>query len=192
MIIHCLNFGALWWMRPGRNHESAAKFTTEAAVFNTTGFVSGARERRNWIVAGVIRFNVGTCNEQRVRPEQLGQSRFVSPGPERSGSLNRLLLTRRARSNVPADLLLACISEEEHGRILFDSDWRSPGVRILSSSEFGRRQQSLVLMPIDGIVNTEIGEWRCSWTGRTGTLTRMPANVSAITTPRISKESEFS
>jgi hypothetical protein len=65
MIIHCLNFGALWWMRPGRNHESATKFTTEAAVFNTTGFVSGARERRPAASRKVDRLHALLAHDRR-------------------------------------------------------------------------------------------------------------------------------
>ncbi|MDX6464014.1 MAG: hypothetical protein QOE55_7711 [Acidobacteriaceae bacterium] len=172
MIIHCLSFGTLWWLRPGNDRESAARFTSHAAVFNTTGFASGSRERRSWIVPGVVRFNAGTCLEQRIRPEQAGQGRFVSPGVERNGSQNRLLLTRKVTANAPADLLLACITCKEHGRISFDSEWRSRGVRLLTASEFRGKQESLVLLPAGGHVTTTLGKWRCEWTGSTATLTR--------------------
>lgn len=177
MIVHCLSFGSLWWLRPGNNLDSDARFTSEAAVFNTTGFISGARERRNWIVAGVVRFNVGTCLEQRIRPEQIEQGKFSSPGPERNGVQNRLLLTGKVKANTPADLLLVCISSEQHGRISFDSEWRSKGVRILTASEFRDRQESLVLVPPDGYVKTNLGEWRFLWTGVAATLSRTTWNA---------------
>jgi hypothetical protein len=177
MIIHCLSFGTLWWLRPGNDRESAARFASQAAVFNTTGFATGTRERRNWIVPGVVRFNAGTCLEQRIKPEQVGQGRFFSPGIERNGSQNRLLLTRKVKANAPADLLLACISCEEHGRISFDSEWRSRGVRILAASEFRGKQESLVLLPADGYVRTTLGKWRCVWTGSTATLGRITENA---------------
>lgn len=173
MIIHCLSFGTLWWLRPGNDDDSATRFTSQAAVFNTTGFVSGSRERRNWIIPGVVRFNAGTCLEQRIRPDQIVQGHFSSPGIERNGSQNRLLLTRKVKANGPADILLACISCNEHGRISFDSEWRSRGVRILAASEFRRQQESLVLLPPDGHIRTTLGKWRCIWTGSTATLTRM-------------------
>ena len=172
MIVHCLSFGSLWWLRPGDDPESAARFTSHAAVFNTTGFASGSRERRSWIVPGVVRFNAGTCLEQRVRPDQLGQGRFSSPGIERNGSQNRLLLIRKVKASAPADMLLACLSCEEHGRISFDSEWRSRGVRIVAASEFRGKQELLVLLPASGHVTTTLGKWRCEWTGSTAILTR--------------------
>ena len=172
MIVHCLSFGALWWLRPGQDSESAERFTARGAVFNTTGFASGSRERRNWIVPGLVRFNAGTCQEQRIRPDQVEQGRYVSPGIERNGVQNRLLLTRKVKSNVPVDMLLACLSCGEHGRISFDAEWRSRGVRLLAASEFRGKQESLLLLPLDGWVKTNQGEWRCLWKGSTAALVR--------------------
>ena len=173
MIVHCLSFGTLWWLRPGNDNESSLKFSSQAAVFNTTGFISGSHERRSWIVPGVIRFNLGTCMEQRVNPELQQQTRFFSNGLERKGTQNRLLLGRKVKGNAPVDLLLFRISEKEHGRISFDSEWRSEGVRLVAASEFGTRQESLVLLPMDGFVKTHQGEWRIIWAGLTASLTKM-------------------
>lgn len=172
MIVHCLSFGTLWWLRPGNDNESSLKFSSQAAVFNTTGFLSGSRERRNWIVPGVIRFNLGTCMDQRVNSEQHQQTRFFSSGPERKGSQNRLLLSRKVKANAPVDLVLASMSEKEHGRISFDSEWRSQGVRLVAASEFGTMQESLVLLPMNGFVRTHQGDWRMVWAGLTATLTK--------------------
>ena len=172
MIVHCLSFATLWWMRPGNDNESNLKFSSQAAVFNTTGFISGSRERRNWIVPGVIRFNLGTCMEQRVNPEQHQQTRFFSTGLERKGTQNRLLLSRKVKANAPVDLLLVCMSERENGRISFDSEWRSQGVRLVAASEFGTWQESLVLLPMNGFVRTHQGEWRIVWAGLTASLTK--------------------
>jgi len=177
VILHCLSFGSLWWLRPGNHPDSSARYSSEAAVFNTTGFISGSRERRNWLVAGVVRFNVGSCLEQRIRPDQIQQRKFFSPGPERNGVQNRLLLTRKIQANALADLLLIRISDEEHGRISFDSEWRSKGVRIVAASEFRDRQESLLLVPPDGYVKTNLGEWRCVWTSTTATLTRTTGSI---------------
>jgi hypothetical protein len=172
VIIHCLAFGDLWWLRPGQNPDSSLRFTSDAAVFNTTGFVSGARERRNWIVPGVIRFNAGTCQEQRLRPEKTAQVRFASPGLEHRGTLNRLLLQRRVRFSVPADFILVCLSSLTHGHLHFDSEWRTSGVRLVAASEFGEMQQTMILIPPHGRIITTKGEWRCAWNDRKATLTQ--------------------
>ena len=41
MVIRCLTFGSLWWLRPGNQVSDPLRFSAHAAVFNTTGFVSG-------------------------------------------------------------------------------------------------------------------------------------------------------
>ncbi len=85
MIVHCISFGTLWWLRPGTDNESSLKFSCQAAVFNTTGFISGSRERRNWIVPGVIRFNLGTCMEQQVNPELTAANTILFERPRAEG-----------------------------------------------------------------------------------------------------------
>jgi hypothetical protein len=59
MVIHCIDFGSLWWLRPGDDAADAYRFSAHAAIFNTTGFVSGCRERRFWHTSGVVRLNLG-------------------------------------------------------------------------------------------------------------------------------------
>jgi hypothetical protein len=165
VIIHCLSFGSLWWIRPGSDAASSTKFTKQAALFNTTGFKSGSRERRNWIIGGIVRFNVGTCLDQRMRLDHIETGKFFSSGLEHRGSENRILLTRKVKASTPADMILLCIGNEVHGRIAFDSEWRSGGVRILSASEFRDRQETLILMPVAATITTKRGTWECKLQG---------------------------
>ena len=167
MIIHCLSFGSLWWLRPGKDAYSSTRYTEQAALFNTTGFKSGSRERRNWIVSGIVRFNVGTCMDQRIRLDHIDTGKFFTSGLEHRGAENRILLTRKVKGRTPADMILVCIKSEEHGRIAFDSEWRSGGVRILSASEHRDRQESLVLMPAATSITTKRGTWTCKLQGTT-------------------------
>ena len=172
MTIYCASFGAIWWLRPGADRSSAFRFTSGAAVFNTTGFRSGSRERRNWIQVGLVRFNVGTCLEQRLDPAALSPGNYDTPGMEQRGSQNRLLISRwEGRSVWPAAVMF-CAKSEVIGRIAFDRDWRSDGVRLLSASEFRGRQESLIVLPVTGSITTDAGNWVAEWTGETWELAR--------------------
>ena len=59
MMLRCLSFGSLWWLRPGEDREDSQRYVARAALFNTTGFIHGAQTRRLWLVAGVVRINAG-------------------------------------------------------------------------------------------------------------------------------------
>ena len=161
MIVQCLTFGSLWWLRPGRDKEHPERFTSQAAVFNTTGFCHGARDRRNWIIAGVIRFNAGTILEQRLNAASLDGGCFETCGLERSGSWNRLLLLRRIRAVSVPDAVLVTVQKKEFGKLRFSSEWRTPEVRIVAASVHGEEQETLLWMQIGSEITTEKGTWRC-------------------------------
>jgi hypothetical protein len=163
MILHCLSFGALWWLRPGDNDLDPEKFTSRAAIFNTTGFHQGSRERRSWTVPGVVRFNAGTCHEQRLQIGDMQAGIFETPGLERCGAQNRLLLRRKVKPSVPADMVLVRVDSDSAGRIDFGQEWRSPGIRVVAASAFSGRQQTLLLMPWSARITTEEATWRLEW-----------------------------
>ena len=164
MIVFCASFGSLWWLRPGHDPGDSGRYSSRAALFNTTGFKgSGSRERRNWTVPGVVRVNAGPCIEQRLRLDAVEPGNFQSPGLERSGAQNRLLLERRAKSATLAEAVLLSVSSKAVGRITFASDWRTPGVRIVCASAFNGAQETLLLMPQNGQLRTETGTWRLDW-----------------------------
>lgn len=175
MIVECQSFGSLWWLRPGSVHDDLMKFTSHAAIFNTTGFRAGARERRNWTVAGVLRFNAGTLSEQRIDPQTLMEGKFQTSGMERSGSWNRLLFTRKVRGQRVSDALLFNASSRVFGPIAFTSSWRTRGVRVVASSSFGGEQESLLLMMPGSEISTMLGNWRCECNNSKMNLVQMPA-----------------
>ncbi len=172
MTIYCASFGSIWWLRPGANPSSVFRFTRDAALFNTTGFHSGSRERRNWTQVGLVRFNVGTCLEQRLDPSALAPGNYDTPGLEQRGSQNRLLISRRTGKQEWPAAVMFCARSEEIGRIAFDEAWRSDGVRLLSASEFRGVQESLIVVPVTGSITTDVGRWVAEWTGETWELAR--------------------
>ena len=161
MIVVCLSFGSLWWLRPGESADTSLKFTGHAAIFNTTGFRWGARERRNWTIPGVLRFNAGTLADQRVHPEMMVGGKFQATNVEHRGSWNRLLLIRKVRRQVPPDAMLVNVRSVALGSIAFGANWRSSGVRVIASSSLGGEQETLLLMAAGSEFTTSKGTWRC-------------------------------
>lgn len=164
MVIRCLSFGSLWWLRPGDQVSDALRFSSRAAIFNTTGFHCGSRERRSWHVAGVVRINAGMhCGKNPM--EDFVACLFESAGIEHRGEWNRLLLGRRQRKESPAEKLLLCAQSDQIGRINFGSEWCGKGVEVIAASASRGIQETLLLASPATEIHTEHGQWEVTWNG---------------------------
>ena len=164
MVIRCLSFGSLWWLRPGNQVSDPLRFSVRAAAFNTTGFRSGSRERRLWHVSGVVRINLASRTPMSEAGDFEGGS-YQSPGPERRGEWNRLLLGKLASSAMRADHLLLCARSTVIGRIDFDSRWYDGSVAVIAASALRGVQETLFLAGPGAELRTEIGKWEVTWNG---------------------------
>jgi hypothetical protein len=162
MVIRCLNFGSLWWLRPGSEVSDSLRFSAHAAVFNTTGFVSGARERRLWLVAGVVRINIGMHRSLGSKEDYEGHC-FDSRGPERRGEWNRLLLGPRLKATSKADRILFCLRSGVYGRVNFDRPWHDATLQVLAASAFRGEQETLILAGPGTQFQTNRGFWEVTW-----------------------------
>ena len=164
MVIRCLSFGSLWWLRPGNQVSDPLRYSVRAAAFNTTGFRSGSRERRLWHISGVVRIN------RAAYPDTTGAADFEngcyqSPGPERRGEWNRLLLGKRLGQAVPADGLLLCARSTVIGRIDFESRWHDENVIVVAASALRGVQETLFLAKPGAELRTAAGRWEVTWNG---------------------------
>jgi hypothetical protein len=164
MVIRCLSFGSLWWLRPGDQTGDPLRYSAHAAAFNTTGFQSGSRERRLWIIAGVVRINLG-MHPALGNAEDCGDACFDTRGPERRGEWNRLLLGRKLKQQTAADKLLLCLRSEDLGRIDFDISWHDTKIQVLAASALRGSQETLVLASPGAQFQTEEGSWEVTWNG---------------------------
>jgi len=164
MVIRCLNFGSLWWLRPGANTADPFRFSGRAAIFNTTGFVSGSRERRLWHISGVIRINVG-MHGRAEEAQDFETACYESPGLERRGAWNRLLLSRRLREKMPTEKVLVCARSDTIGRINFDWKWHGSDVQVVAGSAFRGVQETLILASPGARFETQKGTWEVTWNG---------------------------
>ena len=164
MVIRCLSFGSLWWLRPGTLASDTLRFSDRAAVFNTTGFHCCSRERRLWHVSGIVRINLAShIHTQGARNFENGC--YQSPGPERRGEWNRLLLGKCMGTAVPVDRLLVCSRSTVIGRIDFDSRWNGGGVAVIAASALRGVQETLFLAVPGTELRTETGKWEVTWNG---------------------------
>ena len=164
MVIRCLSFGSLWWLRPGNQVSDPLRFSVRAAVFNTTGFHCGSHERRLWHVSGVVRINLASHSEA-TRAGTFEDKWYQSPGPERRGEWNRLLLGKLIGSAVRADCLLLCARSSAIGRIDFDSCWCDGNVTVIAASALRGVQETLFLAVPGAELRTETGKWEVTWNG---------------------------
>ena len=163
-MIRCLSFGSLWWLRPGNQASDPLRFSVRAAVFNTTGFHCGSRERRLWHISGVVRINLAS-HIQTTTARYFENGCYHSPGPERRGEWNRLLLGKCMGTAVPADRLLVCSRSTVIGRIDFDSRWHDRSVAVIAASSLRGVQETLFLAVPGAELRTETGKWEVTWNG---------------------------
>lgn len=161
MILRCLSFGSLWWLRPGKDKDDSQRYVERAALFNTTGFLRRANTRRLWLVAGVIRINAGMHPDARDAGAFMGKA-YESSGLEHRGSWNRVLLGREINQNNP-DAILLCVHSDRVGRINFQGKWHSDGVHAVAASAQRGVQETLLLMFPGTIIQTETGLWEATW-----------------------------
>jgi hypothetical protein len=165
-VIRCLNFGSLWWLRPGNLSSDPFRFSSNAAVFNTTGFVSGCRERRLWHVAGVVRINLG-MHPGVSDADHFASGNFECAGLEHRGGWHRLLLGRRLKFAITAERVLLCIRSGEVGRIHFGERWHGESIQVIAGSALRGVQETLLLANPGATFQTEAGIWEVKWSGPT-------------------------
>lgn len=164
MILHCHSFGSLSWLRPGNDSSDTYRFTRHAALFNTTGFVTGSRERRLWYVPGVVRMNVGVLfGAQGMAHFEPGT--YASSGLERRGEWNRVKLDRKMPERAKAALILICVTSQEIGRIDLLTRWHGLDTNVVAGSALRAEQETLLLARPGARVTSERGLWEITWNG---------------------------
>ena len=160
MVVVCLSFGSLTWLRPGNVPDDPLRFSSHAAAFNTTGFVQSTQERRFWYAAGVLRMNVGIHPNEPFRP-----GKYETVGVEKRGVMNRVLLGRRVAPTVVATRILVCVRSRSVGRIDLNDQWHDNRLIVIAGSAFRGEQETLLLAEPGAQLRTEKGIWEVTWTG---------------------------
>ncbi len=187
MLVHCIELGSHWWTRIAADADG--HFVPCGSVFfNSTAIPRGAIGKhwhRCWTIPGIVRFNVAGFPRATV-PTDLEHITALTDGIETLRGTNRLLFHCAANSRAPINAYLVVVRSIMCGRIAFGSGWKTDGVRVVCASASKGVQETLVLMPPDGAIQTDEGIWRIEWQdGRTSRRHARLVPASAATSGAI-------
>lgn len=199
MIIHCVELGSHYW--PETRYEADGDYArSRSCYFNSTGFprrgtsvgvpVNWEASRKSmlrcWSVPGVVRFNAAGF-PRAAMPADLNGVSALTNGIEMWNGQKRLLLRRAVGSSEYVDAYLVAVRSATQGRIDFRSNWRTSGVRLVCASSNKGRQETLILMPPNGIITTEFGSWQIQW--RRSAVSRKRAFLELVEDVNAERES---
>lgn len=91
--------------------------------------------------------------------------KYETPGVEKRGALNRVLLDRRAAPTTAATWILLCMHSRSVGRIDLNTQWHDERVVVIAGSAFRGEQETLILAEPGAQLRTEKGRREVTWTG---------------------------
>ena len=170
MIVQCISFGSHWWLRKSFDRRTGAFLRHQSAFMNTTHIKVGSPKKYKHSIGGFVRINAGT-RPYFDSPQEILQAKYYTEGVTRYMESNRLMLRSRAPDEAEADRFLVCVRSTSEGMIDFNSDWRCDGpARILCSSCYAFRQETLLLVKKQTVIWTALGSWRIMCEDKTSFL----------------------
>ncbi len=170
MIVQCISFGSHWWLRKSFDRRTGAFLRHQSAFMNTTHIKVGSPKKYKHSIGGFVRINAGT-RPYFDSPQEILQAKYYTEGVTRYMESNRLMLRSRAPDEAEADRFLVCVRSTSEGMIDFNSDWRCDGpARILCSSYYAFRQETLLLVKKQTVIWTALGSWRIMCEDKTSFL----------------------
>ena len=165
LFVQVLSFGSAWWVRPGWDERDPMRYTQHAAYFNSTGVRQSSKIHTDGPVKGLVRFNATSGLNPHHTQDNIGAIFFCSE-IERYRDTNRLLAVRRvSRDTVPTHFLVS-VDSSIHGAISLRCRWREGDVQAISMSRYHGRQETLLLFSGGARIQTAVGVWSVTTTGR--------------------------
>lgn len=156
MLVAISSFGSVWRRRFGTDLGDPARFR-RAAYFNTTGVSVNGRVVRHRRIAGHVRFN-GAGGFNPYYPRRMVGSVFECDEPCIWNGQNKVFAGRRLEHPEPPDYFLVAMRSAELGHIDVGANgWKSDRCWLISFSEWQDQQESLLLIPTSGWIQTSIG-----------------------------------
>jgi hypothetical protein len=156
VLVAVTGFGSVWRHRPGRPANEGRRFA-EPVYYNTSGVVVNGIVRQRPKICGYARFDcVGGFDPHH--PSSALRRIFECAEPSIWMGWNKLLLRRIARSSGPPDAFLVVARSEITGWFPVGTEsWRSTDTWVLSLSECKGQQEAMLLMPVGGWIETNLG-----------------------------------
>lgn len=158
MLITVTGFGSVWRRRFSKDHEDPRRFA-RGAYYNTTGVeIAGTTQQRPRIL-GYARFHACGGFDPN-RPAQMIGRVFECADPCIWRGENKLLFNRVLRTPQKPDAFLVVVRPELTGRLILGGNlWRSSDSWLISFSESGNQQEAMLLLPLDGWIESELGKF---------------------------------
>ncbi len=159
MLISVLGFGSIWSRRAARDPQSPDRLThLDAAYYNTTGVLVGAKMRNRPRVFGVARFNGNSGLRPDCTHRMLNKVFDCEPPCVWNGQKNVLFRRILPRPAKP-DAYLVTATSEQTGGIDRDrlGEWLHPEAHLISFSECGQDQEVLLVMAAYGWLRGRLG-----------------------------------
>jgi hypothetical protein len=158
MLVKILSFGCNWWRRYGSDPGDSFRYTRRAVFYNSTGVQCGSKIRRHWVIPGLIRFNGGSDFAPHHFHRCIGQT-FRCTDPVYAFGGNRVVFESRLKSAEP-DYFLVVVSNDRFGAFDFRSaEWMSADCHPIAASHLRETQEAMLLMKLNGWVQSDIGRW---------------------------------
>ena len=158
MLVTITGFGSIWHCRFGKDESDPRRFA-RGAYFNTTGVLVNGRVRTRPKVVGHVRFN-GVGGFDPNHPLAMINSVFECAEPCIWQGQNKVLFTRMLPTPQQPDYFLVVVRSGEVGHLDVGSfAWRSEGTLLISFSECRDEQESMLLMPADSWLRTDLGKF---------------------------------
>jgi hypothetical protein len=158
VLVKILNFGCNWWRRYGSDPEDSFRYTRRAVFYNSTGVQCGSKIRRHWVIPGLIRFNGASDFAPHQFSRCIGQT-FSCTQPVYALGGNRVVFEKKVKPADP-DYFLVVVSTDRHGVFDFQSTgWTSAGSHPIAASCLRATQEAMLLMRLNGWIESNIGRW---------------------------------
>lgn len=157
MLITVTGFGSVWRRRFSKDRDDSRRFA-RALYYNTTGVeIAGTTRQRPRILGYALFHACGGFDPNR--PSQMIGRVFECADPCVWQGENKLLFKRVLRMPQKPDAFLVVVRPKFAGKLTVGccNPWRSSDSWLISFSECGSQQEAMLLLPLYGWIESELG-----------------------------------
>jgi hypothetical protein len=164
-------FGSVWRHRLGK--DDALGCPTSPVYYNTTGVLVHGNVRQRPQICGYVRFDTIGGFDPNHPSRMIGRV-FECAEPAVWMGSNKVLFKRILNTGERTDRFLVSVSSALVGQLAVgEQEWRSGDAWLLSFSECGGEQESMLLMSIGQWVRTSLGLFVLESCGRSASPARL-------------------
>lgn len=160
MLVAVTGLGSVWRRRIASDHDDQDhRRFARAVYYNTTGVLVNDILRTRPRIVGHVRFNSVSGLDPNY-PSRILNRVFECSEPCIWKGQNKLLFQRLVPTPCQPEMYLAVLRPEQVGPVRVGTQgWRSDDNWVISFSEDGERQETMLLMPANSWVRGELGSF---------------------------------